>query len=207
MGRIREKTTPQAASARAPMVASFYLALAIAGFFWHATNQENNDIWRLDAEQGLTALLWTPVVGVIFGAITVVGFRLLETHMAWLPELHREFRAIFGRPRLSELFLLAASSAIAEELFFRGAMLDAWGVWTSSIVFALLHLPPKRSLWPWTVSSFVLGLMLAGLTVWTGNLGAAVAAHFVINMTNLAYITRRAPAIAVTGPIRPADPV
>ena len=135
----------------------------------------------------------------------MVAFRLLETRMAWLPELHREFRAIFGRPSVRELFLLAASSAIAEELFFRGAMLDAWGVWTSSIVFALLHLPPRRTLWPWTVSSFVLGLGLALLTTWTGNLGAAVAAHFVINMVNLVYITRRAPAVAVTGPIRPAE--
>jgi hypothetical protein len=206
VNRIREKTTPRAASGRAAGVASFYVAIAIAGFIWHGSSQSTNDIWRLDPSQGATTLLLTPLFGVAFGMAAVLGFRLLETRMAWLPELHREFRAIFGRPGLGELFLLAAASSVAEELFFRGAMLDSWGVWTSSIVFALLHIPPKRSLWAWTVSSFVLGLGLALLTVWTGNLGAAVAAHFVINMTNLTYITRRAPAVAVTGPIRPADP-
>jgi hypothetical protein len=186
-------------------VASFYVALALAGFWWHATSQGDNDVWRLDPSQGLAALAWTPLFGVAFGALAVLGFRLLQTRMAWLPELHREFRAIFGRPGPGELLLLAASSSLAEEVFFRGAMLDAWGVWTSSLVFALLHLPPRRSLWPWTVSSFVLGLGLAGLTVLTGNLGAAVAAHFVINLTNLAYITRKAPTVAFSGPVRPAD--
>jgi membrane protease YdiL (CAAX protease family) len=36
-----------------------------------------------------------------------------------------------------------------------------------------------------------LGLSLGGLTLATGNLGAAVAAHFIINALNLAYITGR----------------
>ncbi|MCA9715855.1 MAG: CPBP family intramembrane metalloprotease, partial [Myxococcales bacterium] len=77
-----------------------------------------------------------------------------------------------------------------EELLFRGAMLDAWGLWLSSLVFAALHLPPKRTLWPWTLSSFILGVALGLLTLLTHNLGAAVAAHFVINLLNLHYITR-----------------
>jgi hypothetical protein len=201
--RFRERSTPREGGARATTVASFYVALAIAGFFWHAAAQDTNDVWRGVPEQGLTTLLWTPLVGVAFGGAAVLVFRLLETRMAWLPELHREFRHIFGRPRSSELLLLAASSAVAEEIMFRGAMLDAWGVLASSLVFGALHLPPRRNLWPWTLSSLLLGLGLALLTVWTGNLGAAVAAHFVINLVNLVYVTRSAPAIAVPGPVRP----
>jgi membrane protease YdiL (CAAX protease family) len=42
----------------------------------------------------------------------------------------------------------------------------------------------------WTASSFALGLVFAWLTLVTGNLGAAVAAHFIINLLNLHYITR-----------------
>ena len=105
---------------------------------------------------------------------------------------------------MRELVLLAAASSVAEEVLFRGAMLDAWGFWASSVVFALLHIPPKRTLWPWTVSSLVLGMGLAGLTLLTGNLGAAVAAHFVINLQNLTFITRETPKITLSGPIRPA---
>jgi membrane protease YdiL (CAAX protease family) len=201
-----EQRSPKPAAARATVVASFYLALALAGFLWHAVAEENNDFWRA-ADVTPLELLWTPVLGVAFGLAVVFGFRVLERRFRWLPALHAEFRSILGRPSGRELLLLAAASAVGEEIFFRAAMLDAWGPWVSSLVFALLHVPPRRELWPWTGSAGLLGLALAWLTIWTGNLGPAVAAHFVINMINLGYITRRAPAIAVRGPIQPRDRV
>jgi membrane protease YdiL (CAAX protease family) len=200
--KIPKPSSPRPSAARAQVVASFYLALALAGFLWHAVSQGDNDFWRA-AGVDTVELLWTPLLGVVFGLAVVVAFRVLERRWAWLPALHREFREILGRPSGSELLLLAAASALGEEIFFRGAMLDAWGPWLSSLVFALLHVPPRRELWPWTVSAGLLGLSLAALTMWTGNLGAAVAAHFVINLINLAYITRRAPAIVLRGPIQP----
>jgi membrane protease YdiL (CAAX protease family) len=187
--------SPQTAAGRATVVASFYLALALAGFLWHAIDQENNDIWRSSADVDLLTLLWTPVLGLALGLAVVFVFRVLERRAAWLPTLHREFRAILGRPPMAEIVLLAAASSIGEEIFFRGAMLDAWGPWLSSLIFALLHVPPKRELWPWTLSAGLLGLMLAGLTHWTGNLGPAIVAHFVINLINFTYITRRGPPI------------
>jgi membrane protease YdiL (CAAX protease family) len=201
---VREPSTPQRAPARAKAVASFYAALLVLGFFWHAVAQDSNDVWRSPeaANQTWGTLLLTPLIGVLAGLVTVQVFRALELRMVWLSDLHREFRSIFGYPRARELVLLAAASALGEEVLFRGAMLDAWGPWVSSLVFALLHIPPKRSLWPWTASSLVLGMGLAGLTLATGNLGAAVAAHFVINLQNLAYITRRRPRMPV-GPVRP----
>ncbi len=202
----RQPSTPRRAPPRAAVVAGFYAGLLVVGFFWHAMAQGTNDVWRVDPSQKFYTLLWTPLLGVGFGLFTVQVFRGLEMRMAWLGDLHAEFRSIFGKPHSSELVLLAAASALGEEVFFRGAMLDAWGVWVSSLVFALLHIPPKRSLWPWTASSLVLGVLLAELTVLTGNLGAAVAAHFVINLQNLAYITRNQPRIALRGPIRPVDP-
>ncbi len=162
----------------------------VVAFFWHAVAEDSNDLWRLSPELPWATLLWTPLIGVLFGLIVVLAFRWLETRQAWIGELGREFRSIFGRPSVRELVILAATSAVGEELLFRGAMLDAWGLWLSSLVFAVLHLPPRRELWPWTLSSFILGLALAGLTLLTRNLGAAVAAHFVINLLNLHYITR-----------------
>ncbi|MEM6294843.1 MAG: CPBP family intramembrane glutamic endopeptidase [Myxococcota bacterium] len=198
----RQPTTPREAPARAPTVVGFYAALLLGGFFWHAVSQDSNDIWRLDPTQGWVALLLTPLWGVGFGLVTVQVFRALETRMRWLSELHREFSGIFGRPRPRELVLLAAASALGEEILFRGAMLDAWGLWISSAVFALLHIPRSATLWPWTLSSFVLGLALAAITLATGNLGAAVAAHFVINLLNMAYITRHRPRVHV-GAVQP----
>jgi hypothetical protein len=182
---------------RAKVVVSFYLALALVGFLWHAIDQENNDIYRSHEGIELVTLLWTPVLGLGLGLAVVMAFRLLEQRAAWLPALHREFRAILGRPAMREIVLLAAASSIGEELFFRGAMLDAWGPLVSSVVFALLHVPPKRELWPWTLSAGLLGLLLAALTLWVGNLGPAIVAHFVINLINFTYITRRGPALVL----------
>lgn len=185
-------------------MASFYIALSLIGFFWHGAAQDSNDIWRVDPSQTPLTMLWTPLVGVAFGLATVQLFRALEGRMHWIPELHREFRDLFGEPPPAELLLLAVASSVGEELLFRGAMLDAWGIWISSAVFALLHVPPRKELWPWTVSSFVMGVAFAGMTWLTGNLGAAVAAHFVVNFLNLRYITRNAP-LPVQRPVRPAS--
>ncbi|MFV8752680.1 CPBP family intramembrane glutamic endopeptidase [Nannocystaceae bacterium ST9] len=190
-------SSPQSSAGRAKVVTSFYVALALVGFLWHAIDQENNDVWRAHHEVDLATLLWTPALGLALGLAVVFGFRLLERRAEWLPALHREFRAILGRPPMTEIVVLAAASSIGEEIFFRGAMLDAWGPWLSSLVFALLHVPPKRELWPWTLSAGLLGLVLAGLTQWTGNLGPAIVAHFVINLINFTYITRRGPAIVL----------
>ncbi len=202
---VREPSAPQRAPARAPAVAGFYGALAAVGFFWHAVAQDSNDVWRLDVSQSWPTLLWTPLLGVAAGLTTVQVFRALELRMTWLSKLHTEFRSMFGRPPGTELLLLAGASALGEEILFRGAMLVAWGLWVSSIVFALLHIPPRRELWPWTASSLVLGLGLGALTLATGNLGAAVAAHFVINLLNLAYITRKRPRFVLAGPVRPDE--
>lgn len=204
--RAERARTPRPEPARARTVATFYGGVLLFGFFWHAVAQDTNDIWRLDPEQGIVTLAWTAAVGVGLGMLTVQGFRALQGRMVWLGELHREFSSIFGRTSDGELVLLAAASALGEEVLFRGAMLDAWGLWISSIVFALLHIPPRAQLWPWTVTALIMGVGLAGLTLVTGNLGAAVAAHFVINLRNLAYITRQQPRWALRGPVRPADP-
>ncbi|MCH9681190.1 MAG: CPBP family intramembrane metalloprotease [Deltaproteobacteria bacterium] len=198
-------TSPQPAPPRARTVATFYGALLVVGFFWHGISQDTNDLWRLQPDQDLATLIWTPGVGIIVGLLTVQGFRVLQGRMLWLGELHREFSSIFGRPPSRELFLLAAASAVGEEVLFRGAMLDNWGLIASSVVFALLHIPPRLSLWPWTVSAMVMGFGFGILTLVTGNLGAAVAAHFVINLQNLTYITRNRPPLALRGPVRPAD--
>lgn len=192
------------AESRAKIITTFYVGLGLAGLVWHAVAQENNDIWNAAADPTWRDLLLGPAVGAVFGLGVVAGFRALETRMAWLPELHKEFRGMFGRLSAPEIGLLALASAVGEELFFRGAMLDAWGLWGSSIVFALLHVPPRRALWPWTASAGILGLALGALTMWTGNLGAAIAGHFTINLLNLAYITRNTPKVAVGAPVRPA---
>ena len=51
-------------ASRLHSVSSFYLALAIAAFFWHGATQDTNDIWRLDPTQSVAYMFATAAIGV-----------------------------------------------------------------------------------------------------------------------------------------------
>ena len=78
------------------------------------------------------------------------------------------------------ILLLAAGSALAEELFFRGALLPLLGVWGQALVFGLLH-PATRRGWSYTAFTFVAGLVFGYATLYSGSLWPAILAHFVVN--------------------------
>jgi hypothetical protein len=64
------------------------------------------------------------------------------------------------------------------------------GLWITTIIFGLMHIPPKLRLWPWTLMAGLLGLLFGLMTQWSGNIAGAVLAHFIINMLNLRQIAR-----------------
>ncbi len=76
---------------------------------------------------------------------------------------------------------LAAVTAVAEELFFRGALLPLIGVWGQALLFGLMHPVPRKG-WAYMVYSFVAGLSFGYATLYTGSLWAATVAHFAINL-------------------------
>ena len=189
--------TPTPGGARSGVVLQFYGAVAVGGFLLHALTQDSNDVWHVgdwskasaDAGPGSG---WALLIGAAFGLAVVATFRILARWMPWIDELQDEFRSILGRLSEKEALMLAAASSLGEEILFRSALLDLMGIVASSLLFALVHLPPRRALLPWTLSAGLLGLALAQLTVYTGNIGAAVVAHFLINWLNLRLISRSA---------------
>ena len=102
------------------MVAGFYGALVVLAFFWHALAQDSNDLWHLAPGQPWHASAWGLLLGAAFGQAVVVLFRRLEPHARWLPELHREFRAIFGRPGAH---VICTQSDDGHRLYFNGRKL------------------------------------------------------------------------------------
>ena len=65
--------------------------------------------------------------------------------------------------------------------------------WTRAEVralFALPHIGPGTRFLPWMVTSFFVGLAMAVLFQQFGHLGGPIAAHFLLNLMNLRYITR-----------------
>jgi membrane protease YdiL (CAAX protease family) len=100
-------------------------------------------------------------------------------------EVERVLTQVLGPLSAAEAITLAAVSSFAEELFFRGAMQDAWGFLPTTLLFALLHSGPSRQFRAWTLFAAAAGLLFGGLVLWRGNLLAAMLTHFFVNAINL----------------------
>jgi len=77
---------------------------------------------------------------------------------------------------------------LSEELLFRGVMLPAIGLTTTGMVvsaasFGVLHLSSWQQ-WPYVLWASLIGLMLAGSAVATGNLLVPVVAHIITNLSS-----------------------
>jgi membrane protease YdiL (CAAX protease family) len=148
------------------------------------------NVYRVPGVAASWKLLVSPIVGIALGLVVVFFSRLAVHQFDWARRLHRDFRGLLGHLSARDVFILALASSVGEELLFRGALLPWWGLVASAVVFALLHIGPGLRFIPWTVSALVIGLVFGLLSLWLGDLGAPIAAHFVINYMNLDYITR-----------------
>ena len=90
---------------------------------------------------------------------------------------------VLRRLRLSPAAVIAfaALTAVSEELFFRGALLQEFGLWPQAVLFGVLH-PATRKGWSYPVFAFAAAVALGWLTLFTGTLWAPIAAHFAINL-------------------------
>jgi sodium transport system permease protein len=124
----------------------------------------------------------------------------VEATLAKVFELHRFVEqmkrtlmpADSPRPLAFDLFLIAASPAICEELFFRGALLSGLrrtlSPWAAALVcgvlFGIFHLDLVRLL-----PTAVLGTILAWLTLAGGSILPAMIFHF-LNNASAVLVTR-----------------
>jgi uncharacterized protein len=192
--------SPAPPLSRASMVIGLYGAMALVALVI-AAGRGDPDLYRFASGPPWT-LLAGPVVGVAVGLAFVGMSRVATRHFAWARYLHVSFHDLLGPLTRREIVILALGSSIGEELLFRGALMPWLGPWWQAVVFALLHVGPGRRFLPWTALALVLGAGFGWLAVWTTNLGAPIAAHFMINFLNLRFIVTE-PAVLLRGS-RPA---
>jgi membrane protease YdiL (CAAX protease family) len=173
---------------RPALVLALYFGLAAAGLCW-STLRGHPNVWRIEGRTDPQVVLGT-LAGLMMGLGIVFASRLSLTRFEWARGLHRDLRHLLGPLPDSEIVALSVASSIGEEIFFRGALMPAAGLPVSSVVFALLHIGPKLRYLPWTVSSFVAGLMFGQLFQWSGDLTGAVVAHFTVNFLNLRHLSQ-----------------
>jgi membrane protease YdiL (CAAX protease family) len=188
---MRLAPTPRAQrTSRATFIGAIYGALLAAAIGIGALRSHPN-VFVLSPDRGdeLRMLAGAPI-GLAIGLIAVVLTRLAVRRLDWARALHQEFHALVHGMRPREILLLALTSSVAEEAFFRGALLPVVGLWVQAIVFAALHFRPRPRFYPWTLMSLGVGLGFGLLARWLGDLSAPIVAHFTINLLNLSYISR-----------------
>jgi uncharacterized protein len=126
-------------------------------------------------------------LGLLLGAGITGSSWLL--HQFW--EAYRSSALIYLdlvlRPlRFRDLLWLGLLPGLSEELLFRGVMLPSvgltsWGLGLSSLCFGLLHLS-GWALWPYALWATLVGLLLGGVAIESGNLLIPVVAHITTNI-------------------------
>jgi membrane protease YdiL (CAAX protease family) len=171
---------------RPALVLVVYLGLGAAALVWCSVRGQPN-LWRFD--NGDEPHFWSGLlIGLVLGLLIVFASRLAVHRFEWARALHREFRSLLSPLTDLEIVVLAIASSVGEEMFFRGALMPVVGIWLSSAVFALLHIGPRARYLPWTVGSFVAGVLFSQLFLWSGDLTGAVLAHFTVNFLNLRHV-------------------
>ena len=196
-------TTQPIRAGRATRILIFYAAVTAAAVMWGALRGHANILLREPAGYSAAQAVSSLAFGAALGLVLVLVTRELSARYTWARALHNEFRDVLGPLSGSEILLLALASAVGEECLFRGALLlhlsaiSSGGVGlvlsviTSAAVFALLHIGPGVRFLPWTLSSLIVGILLGGLAVYTGDLFGAIVAHFTVNVLNLRDIAQR----------------
>lgn len=162
-------------------------ALALAHGFERGSLLVYREPWLPLA--GVEAHAFSLLLGAAFAAAIVIGTRVLVQHAAWAKNLHRDLRPMTVGLDGTGILMIAALSALAEELVFRGLLLPWLGVLPQALVFGVVHAQlsgPSR--WVWVTWASVVGLALGVMFVLTGSLLGALLAHALINALNLAYL-------------------
>ena len=173
------------------MISAFYGALLLAAVGIGALRGHAN-VFVLRAgpsSSDVRSLAGAPI-GLALGLLAVLLTRFLTYRANWARTLHQEFHALVQGIGPGEILLLALSSSVAEEAFFRGALMPMTGVVLQGVLFAAMHFRPKPRFYPWTLMSLIVGIGFGLVGRWLGDLSAPIVAHFTINLLNLSYISR-----------------
>ncbi|MFO7180239.1 MAG: CPBP family intramembrane glutamic endopeptidase [Pseudomonadota bacterium] len=173
------------------------LAIGISELFLDRAVWWHPEPWL--ALDGNVAHAYSGVLGMLLGAIVVVGTRRMVERLGWAQELARALRPFARDLSGLGIIVVAVLSSVGEELLFRG-LLQPWvGVWIQALLFGLLHQMPGPSRWAWVGWASVIGLVFGALFALTGSLLGPILAHIVINGFNLNYLQNHDPELPRRG--------
>ncbi len=149
----------------------FYGLLVVAAALWSGLRGFPLDFFGDSVPLGLLLGALTAVLSVSSGLLL---YRLVPVLRQIADELG---------PRLVEgastqnLVLVSIFSGVGEEVFFRGAVQQEFGLLVASLLFGVVHVGPDRRYLLWSVWAVVAGLIFGLLYEFTGGLLAPILAH------------------------------
>ena len=170
------------------LAAILYGLMVAAGLVWGLLRGLTGGWWTFDGGGGVLVGLGA---GVGLGLVGVVFSQQLDEHVPGIKKLGERFSALLAGATWRDALLLAAFSAVGEELLFRGCLQQEIGLWPATLLFAAVHTGPERVYLWWTASAFVFGIGMALLFEHQGGLLAPIAMHFTINAINIRSLGKR----------------
>lgn len=139
-------------------------------------NIEKGILWGI-----ITVIIAFVIIIIIGGVLQLLGFDLTDTSN--IPQLELYFS-------IPSILILIIIQPIAEEIFFRGFLLDKINkilgknnaIILTSILFGLAHLS-YGNIYP-AFLTFIIGLLLAILVIKTNNLYSSIVAHIIFNIAS-----------------------
>jgi hypothetical protein len=159
--------------------ALFYGSLTVATVLWAALRGFDLRLAGDSLALSLALGIMTPLVTVSLG---LLAYRLLPVLRALAEELAP--RLVDGADR-GALVLISIFSGVGEEVFFRGAVQQEFGLVVASILFGVVHVGPDRRYLVWTVWAVLAGFLFGALYDVTGGLLAPILAHAAHNAATL----------------------
>ena len=157
----------------------FYGSLTVAAILW-------SELRGIDPRFFGHSVALSALLGALSAVATVSLGLLAYRHLPVLREVAQELapRLVDGADR-SSLVLVALFSGIGEEVLFRGAVQQEFGLPAASVVFGLLHVGPDRRYLVWTAWAIMAGFLFGALYEVTGGLLAPILAHSAHNAATL----------------------
>jgi membrane protease YdiL (CAAX protease family) len=164
----------------------FYALMAVIGtLVLGASGQDPTVLIFGDGTRVGIDTLWGAGAG-----LGVVGLTWFLRNLKAVVELNEEFRDTLGSPSSAAIAILAVSSAIGEELLFRGALQETIGFWWTVCIFGLMHGGFSRKFRVWAIFATLAGILLGWLAEMTGNLLAPMLCHLTVNYFNLHLVCK-----------------
>jgi membrane protease YdiL (CAAX protease family) len=127
---------------------------------------------------GAASILLSLFGGAITAVIFVICTRIWAQRTLKGRTLARELSAKAKEMGARQILFVAASASLAEEFFFRGALVPTCGIVFASLAFGILHL---KSGVAWAALAAVFGVALGVVFMASGSLVGPLLAHFAVD--------------------------